>query len=172
MLLGRKQKGNRLIMKQTKGLTGEGRVARKGQHVVEEEVERQADARFPPVVEQNLGVEGHAPAARAEADRQQNASAPVVKELNSTHDFCSHVGLNLRQGAGGGVYVSSHRSDACVRSTRCLCESRKYLTALPPDATRKRWKRTREGNIAVCCRDRQTHATSWHLYRTTTTLRR
>lgn len=43
-------------------LTGEGRVAGKRQNVVEEKVERQSNARFPPKVQQHLGVERHAPA--------------------------------------------------------------------------------------------------------------
>lgn len=49
----------------TSPLTGEGRVARKRQDVVEQKVERQPDARFPPEVQQHLGVERHAPAGVA-----------------------------------------------------------------------------------------------------------
>lgn len=44
-------------------LTSEGCIAREGEHVVQQEIERHPDACFPLKVQQHLGVERHTPAA-------------------------------------------------------------------------------------------------------------
>ena len=72
-------------------LTGEGRITTEGQDVVDEIVERQAYAGFPPEVQENLGVKRYAPAATPPRKKTHHNNKTIKQTTGNQRRFVEYT---------------------------------------------------------------------------------